>query len=282
MNVEEAEEIVQGLWDLDVSAWNTHWVPIFRVFSQELVRKAQLHPGQLILDVGTGTGIAAFVAAKRIQRGFVIGIDRSYKMIVAARADVERYQCRNVFFIEMGGDRLLFPDKLFARVISNCGISIGTFPQTVKEISRAIRDDGILVLSDFHLIDVAPHRIFSEILRVYRTDNPSRRLRRRREALATLESIGNRYTDSKEAILQNAGFKRITKQTEVFRITLPSTQDYLRMRFQRAALRQELVELPPVGRRKLLKELRKRLAVHMHRGRFKFEWKVNFIFAAKW
>jgi len=281
MNVEEAEEIVQGLWDLDVPAWNTHWVPIFRRFSQELVHKAQPHPGQLILDIGTGTGIAAFEAAKQIRRGFVIGIDRSHRMITAARADVVRHQCRNVFFIEMDGTRLLFPDKLFARVISNCGISTGTFPKTVKEISRVIRDDGILVLNDFHLIDVAPHRIFSEILREYRTDKPSRRLRRWREALATLESVGNRYADSKEMMLRKAGFKRIVKQTEAFRINLPSTHDYLRMRFQRVALRQELMELPPARRRKLLKELRKGLAVHMHREHFKFEWKVNFILAAK-
>lgn len=281
MNVEEAEKTVQELWDSDVPAWNTYWVPIFRKFSQELVHKAQLHPGQLILDVGTGTGIAALEAAKRIERGFVIGIDRSHKMINIARANANKNQCRNAFFIEMNGDQLLFPNRLFARVMSNCGISSGTFPRTVREISRVIRDDGIFILNDFHLIEVAPHRIFSEILRAYRTDNPSRKLSKWREALATLESLGNRYSDSKETILHQAGFKRIKERTETFRIDLPSTQDYLRMRFQRIALRQELIELAPDRRRKFLKELRKELAAHTHKGRFTFKWKVDFTIAAK-
>ena len=198
MEIEHAERIVQELWELDVTPWSKYWAPIFRTFSQELVRCAHLDPGQLILDVGTGTGIAAFEAAKRIKHGVVIGIDRSPKMISAARANNKKF--RNLFFIEMNGDHMLFPDRSFARVLSNCGISPGTFPQTSRDIFRVLRDDGELVLDDWHLVDVAPHRTLSEILRSYRTDNPSRKLRRWRAALAALESAGNQYDYSKRAL----------------------------------------------------------------------------------
>ena len=280
MNADDAELIVKDLWEKDVSAWNTHWVPIFRKFSQELIYRAQLRPGQIILDVGTGTGAAAFEAERRIKNGFVIGVDRSPKMISVARANKTSHN-RNIFFIEMTGDRLLFPSKLFARVISNCGISPGTFRETSEEISRVLRDNGIFASSEFHLIDVDPHRTFSEVLRRYRTDNPSRKLRRWREALATMESLGNQGSDSKREMLRRAGFKRISEFPKTFRIILPSIQHYLKMRFQRIALRQELIELPQVRRRKLLIELRNSLETYTHNGQFSFNWKVNFTLAKK-
>ncbi len=281
MDINQAEKIVEELWDLDVTPWMNHWVPIFRKFSQELIRSAKLRPGQLILDVGTGTGIAAFESAKRIERGFVIGIDRSPKMINAARANNKENKLRNVFFVDMDADSMLFPDRLFARVLSNCGISPGTFPQTSREIFRVLRDDGLLVLSDWHLIDVPPHRTLSEILRRYRTDTPSRKLDRWREALAMLESVGNQSDGSKRTVLQAAGFKKITERTMNFHIVLPSTQSYLKMRFERIALRRELLELPPNRRRKLLTELKRSLATHEHNGQFTFNWKVHFVSAAK-
>ena len=281
MNVEHAEKAAQELWELDVATWNTHWVPIFRKFSQELIHKARLRPGQLILDIGTGTGIAAFEAAKRVEHGFVIGIDRSPNMIRAARANNKKNKLRNVLFIDMNGDDMLFPDRLFARALSNCGISPGTFPQTSKEIFRVLQEDGLLVINDWHLIDVSPHKTFSEILRRYRTDNPSQRLGRWREALATLESLGTQNSYSKSAVLKRTGFKRITERTENFQIVLPSTYAYLKMRFQRVALRQELIELPPSRRRRLLLELRKSLQSHMQNGRFTFKWNIRFISAAK-
>ena len=100
----------------------------------------------------------------------------------------KRIKLGNLFFIEMNGDHMLFPNRLFDRVLSNCGISYSTLPQTSREIFRVLQTGGQFFLNDWHLIDVPPHRTFSEILRIHRTDHPSRKLRRWREALATLES----------------------------------------------------------------------------------------------
>ncbi len=283
MNITYAEKVAQELWNIDVVPWNKYWVPVFQKFAQDLVREAQLSPGQIVLDVGTGTGIAAFEAAKRIRRGFLIGIDRSPQMINAARANNKRIKLGNLFFIEMNGNHMLFPNRLFDRVLSNCGISYSTLPQTSREISRVLQERGQFFLNGWHLIDVPPHRTFSDILRIHRTDHPSRKLLRWREALATLESVGNQYLDLKREVLEleRAGFEKISVQTKKYNIVLPSMQAYLKMRLDRAALRQELLELTPNRRIKFLNDLRKGLRTYVHDGQFAIKWKVNFIQATK-
>jgi hypothetical protein len=39
MNIMHTEEVAQELWNLDVIPWNKHWIPVFRKFSRELVRR---------------------------------------------------------------------------------------------------------------------------------------------------------------------------------------------------------------------------------------------------
>jgi ubiquinone/menaquinone biosynthesis C-methylase UbiE len=280
MKVADAEKVAHELWELDVIPWNRYWVPVFRKFAHDLVNHAQLSSGQIILDIGTGTGTAAFEAAKRIKRGFVIGIDRSPRMVNVAQANNRKIKLGNLLFIEMNGNQMLFPDGLFDRVLSNCGISSGTFLQTSTEIFRVLQSGGRLALDDWHLIDVPPHKVFSEILRAYRTSSPSRKLRKWREALATLESVENQYLDLRRE-LDIVGFRKIRVRTRKYQIVLPKLQTYLKMRFDRVALRQELIELPYNRRIELLKALRKGLSDFVDEGRFTIKWNLNFIQATK-
>ena len=283
MDVTKADEVAQELWDLDALPWNKYWAPIFRKFARDLVLHAHLKPAQLILDVGTGTGIAAFEAAKRIRRGFVIGIDRSPQMINLARTNGAKMKTHNVFFIEMNADQTPFPDRLFDKVLSNCGISYATLPQTSREILRVLQKGGQFILTDWHLIDVPAHREFSGILRKHRTEHPSRKLRKWREAIATLESIGNQYSDLNNAamLLRAAGFEKVRVYTRKYRIQLSSIRAYLNMRLDRIALKQELHELSPNRRREFIIDLRRSLRRYVRNGRFIIDWKLNFIEAAK-
>jgi len=64
MSLKQADKIAQSPGGEDTKAWEVHWVPIFSRFAVDLVKMAKVGPGQLVLDVGTWTGIAAFQAAK--------------------------------------------------------------------------------------------------------------------------------------------------------------------------------------------------------------------------
>lgn len=80
--------------------------PSLRPIAAEVVRRAALEPGERVLDVGTGTGIAA--AAARGAGRHVTGIDAAPGMLAIARAEVD-----GVTFEEMDFMRLRFADGAF-------------------------------------------------------------------------------------------------------------------------------------------------------------------------
>jgi ubiquinone/menaquinone biosynthesis C-methylase UbiE len=276
LNVQKADAILSELWDKDVRAWQKGWVPVFQKFAHDLAVDAKLKTGQIVLDIGTGTGIAANCAVKYVRPGgIVLGIDRSSPILQLAQRES---RIGNVCFVKMNSSRLIFPNGLFDAVISNCGISPTVFPETVSEAFRVLREGGSLTLSDWRLVDVPAHRIFSEILRQHRTNNPSRRLSEYRMALATTEHIGNRYSNpiAQTAELKRAGFRKAHSVERTYRIVLHGIRDYLVMRFDREALRQELKELSQHEKAALTRHLKSGLQQFMRKERFVFEWKVRF------
>jgi len=95
-----------------------------------------------------------------------------------------------------------------------------------------------------------------------------------------MEREGNQYPDLKRE-LEKMRFRRIIKRTGKFKIVLTSLQAYLKMRFDRTALRQELLELAPNYRVRFLNELRDGLNEFVHDGKFTIRWNVDFMQATK-
>lgn len=283
MNLEQAEQIVMSLWDEDAGAWRRDWAPIFRRFAKDLIFDSALNQGQLVLDIGTGTGVAAFEAVRKVKSGgFVFAVDRSKSMLAARRPKPDA-SLRNVRFFLMDAQKLLFPNQTFDVVVSNCGISPVGFRQTVAEVYRVLRNGGTFAYSDWRLKDVQAHRIFGETLQQYRTKNPSEKLSLERAALSTLERFSNHemHFDEQVRELKTVGFERVEVKTRNYRIALDGIQGYLDMRLKRATLKQEVRELRAKKRRELLHALRLELTQFVRAGRFLFEWKVIFVRAKK-
>jgi len=275
---------VQAFWDVDVRAWNSHWAPIFRRFAVDLVRDAELSSGRIVLDIGTGPGVAAIEAAQEIRPGgLVLALDRSQAMIKYTRSSVIKSGLKNVLFFNMDADHTYFPNELFDVVLSNCGISYTTFSAVISEAFRILRKGGLLVLNDWHLKDVPAHRTFGDILQKHRTDHPSKKLRSERAAIAAFERTGSRYSDVRELAkeLQTAGFTETRTKYRNYRIQMRGVQEFLDMRLERAPLKHELSELSQSQRARLIDELRKGLKSFIHRRRFVFDWNVAYVKARK-
>jgi len=281
---QHADWTVQSFWEQDVQVWQSYWVPTFRKFAHELVSNAELSQGKIVLDVGTGTGIAATEAAKQVKPGgVVLAIDRSKAMIRFAERNAAKSKIGNIVFFGMDASQMLFPNELFDAALSNCGITFAAYPKAVSEVFRVLRKGGLFVLNDWHLKDVGPHRTFGEVLQRYRTDNPSPKLRAERMALATYERTGSRYIDLRELVkeLERVGFDEIRTLHRNHRIQFGSVQAVLDILLKREALKHELRELSPAERRLMNDELRRELKLFVRNRRFIFNWPVAYVSAQK-
>jgi ubiquinone/menaquinone biosynthesis C-methylase UbiE len=279
----EADAVLKALWDQDAVAWDRYWVPIFRLFARDLVKDASPSRGDVVLDLGTGSGVAAIEASKATPSvGLVVGIDRSDTMIALARKKAAKTHRRNVRFIKMSVEDLRFPDGFFDAAISNCGIGIPDLSKGLKETLRVLRPGGVLVFNDWHLIDVKPHRAFGEVLGKYRTTTPPPQLALERSALAGMESF-HRSLNSKTQLqtTRDAGFRNAHLTNRRHRVRMPSVDDYLKMRLCRATIRREISEMSPTQRRLFLSELRERLREFVKGNGLVFDWDVFYIRAIR-
>jgi len=277
----EADSVQESLWEQDAVPWDRYWVPVFKLFAKDLVRVASPSSGDVVLDLGTGSGVAAIEVCMAVRSvGVVVGIDRSDAMITLARRKAIKLGFHNAKFIKMRGEELRFPDGFFDLAISNCGIGISDFESGLKEIRRVLKPDGIFVFNDWHLIDVKPHRIFGEALSKYRTRTPSPRLARERSALARLESYHHSLSSERQLqMVLDAGFGRAHITNRRYGVHMRDIREYLRMRMCRATIRREISEMSAPQRRLFLSELRERLQYFAKGNSFTFDWNVFYIHA---
>jgi len=122
---------------------------------------ASLNEGDVVLDLGSGAGFDAFLAAKKIGKtGRVISVDMTPEMLERARANAKKGGFDNVEFRSGEIEKLPIENSTIDVIISNCVINLSPDKETVfKEAFRALKSGGRLMVSDLVLAKDLPKQI---------------------------------------------------------------------------------------------------------------------------
>jgi len=127
------------------------------------ISKAELKPGEIVLDLGSGAGFDAFLAAQRVgESGKVIGVDMTLEMIEKAKVNAGKLNISNVEFRLGEIEKIPVSDSSVDVVISNCVINLSPDkPAVFKEIHRTLRLGGRIIISDILRSGEMPEEIRS-------------------------------------------------------------------------------------------------------------------------
>jgi len=111
---------------------------------------ADLHPGEVVLDLGSGAGADVLISAGRVAPGGrAIGLDMTSEMLELARRNAAEAGVNNVEFVQGYLEDIPLPDSSVDVVISNCVINLAADKAVVlAEAARVLRPGGRLAFSD--------------------------------------------------------------------------------------------------------------------------------------
>ena len=173
---------------------------------------AQIKEGDTVVDLGSGAGNDCFVARSIVgEKGKVIGIDFTDKMIEKARTNADKLGYNNVEFRKGDIENIPMSSNVADVVVSNCVLNL--VPDKEKAFSetfRILKKGGHFSVSDVVLVGTLPEG-----------------LQKSAEMYAGCVS-GAIQKETYLSIIQKTGFSNITIQKEK-RITLPEDilKDYL-------------------------------------------------------
>jgi enediyne biosynthesis protein CalE5 len=224
-NPQEVIEAQRQDWNRVASGWEK-WDEFFdrsmAFLNHRLVGDARLRHGQHILDLGSGTGYPALLAAQVVgPQGQVIGIDLAERMLAAAERKARRLGLTNTTFRTSDVTELPFEAGSFDAVTSRfCLMFLPDIPKAAAEILRVVKPGAWLAAAVWSAPEKNPYlKIPMDIIKQFvelPPPDPSA------PGIFRLAKTGDLA-----AMLQQAGFAEIQEQEIIGEVPFSAAEEYV-------------------------------------------------------
>ncbi len=221
IELSEHKQRVAAVYNLAAPGYDKPAVQFFPRIANHLVSFTPLQPGQRVLDVATGTGVAALAAARTVGlSGQVVGVDIAQEMLTQARSNVADTGLFNIELHHGDAERLPFDEHSFDVVVAASALFfLPDMRAGLLEWKRVVKPGGWVAFSGYGATAFEPlSSLFAARIREYGVKLPA----------SPHPFSWQRLTDPAHCadLLHQAGCENVKVQTVQLGYYLPTAADW--------------------------------------------------------